>query len=72
MEQQPHRCVCGCQSEIESLKEQVQKLTAERDRLQVTVDELTDDLKALLEDADNEDNRQLEKLIQQQKESHGN
>jgi regulator of replication initiation timing len=66
MEQQPHRCVCGYQSEIESLKEQVQKLTAERDRLRLTVDELTDDLKALLEDADNEDDRQLEKLIQQQ------
>lgn len=66
MEQQPHRCVCGHQSEIESLKEQVQKLTAERDRLQVTVDELTDELKALLEDADNEGDRQLEKLIQQQ------
>jgi|LauGreDrversion4_2_1035121.scaffolds.fasta_scaffold1895530_1 peptidoglycan hydrolase CwlO-like protein len=67
MEQQPHRCVCGCQSEIESLKEQVQKLTAERDLMNLHIDELYADLKVLEKDLSNEDERKLEKLIQQQK-----
>jgi hypothetical protein len=67
MEQQSHRCVCGCQSEIESLKEQVQKLTAERDLMNLHIDELYADLKVLEKDLSNEDERKLEKLIQQQK-----
>jgi hypothetical protein len=67
MEQQPHRCVCGCQSEIESLKEQVQKLTAERDLMNLHIDELYADLKVLEKESSNEDERKLEKLIQQQK-----
>jgi outer membrane murein-binding lipoprotein Lpp len=65
----PDRCICGYQGKIDRLENQVRKLIAERDLLEEKCDELTDILKSASEYFDREEERRLEKLIQQRGDS---
>lgn len=60
MRELPLRCICGYQPRIERLEKALAEVTAERDELRLTVNDMVNDLKAFFNETDDREQHQRE------------